>query len=200
MPYEVHHDVPGIHHCTMHATGDEQLCLDAVDFRNLAADVAAAALGHAWTIIDLCLMPNHAHLLFEAHETGPAAGIRWLNSRYVRRVNRRRGRKGALLRRRHFRVLVEREPHLLELTRYLPLNPAKDGFCAAPEHWPWSGYRAVAGLPPQERLPVEPRNVLRYFGDDVDRARRRYVRFVADGLALLRGERAPPRLWPWPDV
>jgi hypothetical protein len=112
-----------------------------------------------------------------------------LNARYCLRYNRRHVRVGTLLRRRYFSRLVMDDQHLLQVWRYIALNPVEAGFCPRPEDWPWSSHRALLGLPDPENIPAAGR-VLRYFNDDRGRARERYGEFVEDGLALLRARRA----------
>jgi hypothetical protein len=75
-------------------------------------------------------------------------------------------------------VLVESDPHLLELARYLPLNPVRGRLCDEPADWPWSSYRATLGISkPAPFLRVD--RVLGLFALDPDRAREAFRSFVA---------------------
>jgi hypothetical protein len=78
-------------------------------------------------------------------------------------------------------VLIVREEHLLELCRYLALNPVRAGLCSAPEDWPWSSYSATIGQAPAPDYLAYQR-LLAHFGDDVESARGAYARFVRNGL------------------
>jgi putative transposase len=78
-------------------------------------------------------------------------------------------------------ILVDRDTYLLELTRYVILNPVRAGMCAAPEQWPWSSYAAVMGSAPAPSwLAVEV--LLSQFGCSREEARRRYRAFVYEGI------------------
>jgi len=77
---------------------------------------------HAWV-----LMANHYHLLIETPEIGLSRGVKWLNQRYAQAFNERHGRVGHLFQGRFKSVLVQREGHLLELLRYIVLNPVRCG-------------------------------------------------------------------------
>jgi hypothetical protein len=95
--------------------------------------------------------------------------------------NRRHGRVGHLFQGRYKAILVERESHLLELVRYVVLNPVRAGACASPEEWRWSSYRATAGLEPAPSF-LDVDTVLAPFGRARGRAQERYRAYVAEGL------------------
>ncbi len=117
--------------------------------------------------------------------------MQWLNGRYARRFNRRHKRKGHLFQGRFHSVLVEKETHLLELTRYVVLNPVRAGMVERPEEYRWSSYRATAGLEAApEWLATE--WILRQFGSDPGRARAEYAGFVDAGVGIERS--------PWDDL
>jgi putative transposase len=90
-------------------------------------------------------------------------------------------------------ILVEREAYLLELARYVPLNPVRAGFTNAAENWPWSSYRATAGMEPSPPW-LTTSAVLQRFGVEGDRATRRFQEFVREGMkadapwTALRGQ------------
>jgi putative transposase len=76
------------------------------------------------------LMTNHYHLLVETPETNLSRGVRTLNGEYAQNFNRRHRRVGHLFQGRFKGIRVERESHLLELVRYIVLNPARQSsFC-----------------------------------------------------------------------
>lgn len=107
--------------------------------------------------------------------------MQWLLSRYAERFNRRHGLDGHLFQGRFHAVLLERTLHLLELTRYVALNPVRVGLCGDPAGWRWSSYRGLVGL---ERSPefLAADALLALFAEDRTTARRRYVSFVRDGI------------------
>lgn len=112
--------------------------------------------------------------------------MRQLNSSYAQRANRRHRARGHLFGGRYQAILVEQEGHLLELARYIVLNPVRAGICARPEEWPWSSYRASAGLAAAPAF-LASAWLLAQFGSEPERAQRSYRDFVAAGTGS-----APP--------
>jgi hypothetical protein len=90
-------------------------------------------------------MTNHYHLLVETPDANLSKGMRQLNGVYSQYVNRTHGRVGHLFQGRFKAILVERDSYLLELARYVVLNPVRAGMVRAPGEWSWSSYRATAG-------------------------------------------------------
>jgi len=116
--------------------------------------------------------------------------VRHLNGVYTQASNRRHGRNGHLFQGRFRGILVDREAYLLELTRYVVLNPVRAGIGEAPEDWPWSSYGAMIGTSPAPSwLAVEA--LLSQLGSSREEARRRYRAFVHEGIGrdIWRGLR-----------
>lgn len=100
----------------------------------------------AWRLHAYVLMGNHYHLLLETPEANLSRGMHRVNAIYSQAFNRRHARVGHLLQGRFKAILVEKERHLLELVRYVVLNPVRAGLSRDPAGWPWSNYLATAGL------------------------------------------------------
>jgi REP element-mobilizing transposase RayT len=133
---------------------------------------------HAWV-----LMTNHYHLLLETPEPNLARGMRQLNGTYSQGLNRRHDRVGHVFQGRYKGVLVERESHLLELVRYVVLNPVRARLCRQPRDHRWSSYSETAGLRGvADWLEVD--WTLSQFGVQPSRARRRFREFVAEGRGV----------------
>lgn len=137
-------------------------------------------------------MDNHFHLLVETPRPNLSRGMRDLNSRYAQTFNKRHGRSGHLFGGRYKAILVERETHLLEVCRYVVLNPMRSRTPPATlESFRWSSYPATAGLTePPIFLQVD--SILSHFGNNRSRAQARYRRFIHDAervdlWRLLRG-------------
>ena len=131
---------------------------------------------HAW-----CLMDNHYQLLIQTPDGNLSKGMRQLNGVYTQASNRRHRRVGHLFQGRFKAILVDSDAYLLELTRYVVLNPVRAGKVAHPEEWPWSSYRASAGLEAAPFwLPVD--GLLAQFSDRRSLTQERYAQFVAEGI------------------
>jgi putative transposase len=104
-----------------------------------------------------------------------------LNVVYTQAFNRAHQRVGHVFQGRYKAILVEKGSHLLELCRYVVLNPVRAGLVSKPEEWKWSSYKstAYAGKVP-EYLTID--WVLGQFAEKKAAARQRYRKFVADGL------------------
>jgi hypothetical protein len=125
-------------------------------------------------------MTNHYHLLVETPDANLSRGMRQLNGVYTQHVNRTHDRVGHLFQGRYRAILVERDSYLLELARYVVLNPVRAGLVRAPGDWPWSSYRATAGeVPAPPFLATD--WLLRAFADTREDAVAGYRGFVAEG-------------------
>ena len=133
-------------------------------------------VGHAY-----CLMGNHYHLLVETPDANLAKGMRQLNGSYTQWSNRRHRRVGHLFQGRYKAILVDKDSYLLELCRYIVLNPVRAGMVKSPGRWPWSSYRATLGTRDAPTwLSVDA--LLAQFARSRVVARERYAQFVAQGV------------------
>lgn len=98
-----------------------------------------------WECHAYCLMSNHYHLLIETPDANLSQGMRQLNGVYTQRFNRVHGRVGHVFQGRYKGILVEKDSYLLELARYIVLNPVRAGMVRSAKDWPWSSYRATCG-------------------------------------------------------
>lgn len=127
-----------------------------------------------------CLMGNHYHLLVETPKGGLSRAMKAIGGRYSQWFNWRHKRSGHLFEGRFKSVLVQKERHLLELARYVVLNPVRAGLAERAGDWRWSNYRVTAGrgtAPPW--LAVD--WTLAQFARSRYTAREAYRRFVAAG-------------------
>jgi len=106
--------------------------------------------------------------------------MRQLNGIFTQAANRRHGLCGHLLQGRFKSIVVDADAYLLELSRYVVLNPVRAGMVDDPSDWHWSSYQATAGKthPP---VWLETRELLSYFSNQTALAQRKYRAFVAEG-------------------
>jgi hypothetical protein len=112
--------------------------------------------------------------------------MHWLNFRYAQAFNDRHAVDGHLFQDRFHSVQVEGDGHLLELSRYLALNPVAARLCRYPGEWVWGSYAAVAGAGRARRFLALGR-VLGLFGRDPKTARARFREFVNDPITRPQG-------------
>lgn len=151
------------------------------DKRMFLALLAETVERFNWLCHSYCLMENHYHLLVETLDPNLSQGMRHLGGVYTQRFNRRHDRTGHLFQGRYKAILVEKEAYLLELCRYIVLNPVRAGFAARPEDHAWSSYRATSGLIKRPAF-LSVRWLLDAFGSDPKKAKAEYRRFVQAGM------------------
>ncbi|MEO6936657.1 MAG: transposase [Collimonas sp.] len=137
---------------------------------------------HAW-----CQMSNHYHIVVETVEGNLSQGMRQLNDIYTQSINRRHGRVGHVFQGRYKAILVERDSYLLELARYVVLNPVRARMVKEIGKWPWSSYAAMIGKEEAPRW-LQTDWILEHFGRQRKRAVAHYIDFVRAGAGL-------PSIW-----
>ncbi len=133
-----------------------------------------------------CLMGNHIHLAIQVAHIPLSKIIQNLSFRYTKWINRQQGRTGHLFQGRYKAILVEQESYLLELVRYIHLNPVRAGLVKQVDEYQFSSHRAYLG---DNTLPWLTTDwVLGQFDRSVTKARQRYNAFIADGGGLTHQE------------
>jgi putative transposase len=131
------------------------------------------------------LMKNHFHVTIETRNTIPVSKImHYIDAGYAAYFNARHNKKGHLFQGRFRASLVEKDYYLLELSRYIHLNPVKAGFVSLPEDYIWSSYRAYIGY--KKDILVDTETVLGYFdANNKERAQQEYKKFVESAIPSL---------------
>lgn len=175
-------EFPGaIYHLTSRGNARQKVFFTDTD-RQLFLDTLAAVVSrYSWICHAYCLMANHYHLLVETPKANLSLGMRQLNGIYTQAFNRRHRRVGHLFQGRFKAILVEKESYLLELCRYIVLNPVRVKGNLKTGSWKWSSYRATAGLAPAPGF-LQTDWVLGQFGKKRAQAQKRYREFVKEGL------------------
>jgi REP element-mobilizing transposase RayT len=151
---------------------------DRINFLNTLQHVIKR---YNWICHAYCLMDNHYHLLIETPDGNLATGMRQLNGVYTQLFNKLHGRTGHLFQGRYKAILIQKDSHLLEVCRYVVLNPVRAKIVETPEAWKWSSYRATAGR--EASHPCLTREwVLGQFSGQLARAEKEYRQFVSWGV------------------
>ena len=152
---------------------------DRIIFLNILGKVVT---DYNWLCHGYCLMSNHYHLIIETLDSNLSKGMRQLNGVYTQATNRRYNRTGHLFQGRYKAILVDKESYLLELARYVVLNPLLvKGMLHNIEDWPWSNYLSMIGKAEIfDWLTTD--WVLSQFGGSREQAMRRYQQFVLEGV------------------
>ena len=135
----------GLYHVTSRGDRREVIYLDDSDRVNWLALLGHVCRRFNWACHAYCLMDNHYHIVVETAEGNLSKGMRQLNGVYTQYINRTYNRIGHVYQGRYKAILVEKEIYLLELARYVVLNPVRAGMVKDIEEWPWSSYPAMIG-------------------------------------------------------
>ena len=165
-----------LYHIT--SRGNDRAAIFLVDSdRRQFLDTLGEVVGRCgWRCHAYCLMTNHYHLVVETPRANLSAGMRHVNGLYTQRFNRRHERVGHVFQGRFHAVVVERETHLLELARYVVLNPVRAGIVRRAEDYRWSSLRASLGFEPLPRWLMS-EEIVTPFGSAA-----RYLEFVREGI------------------
>ena len=201
-------EYPGaVYHVTSRGNARRKIYLDDDDRAFFLTTLSGVVKHYGWLCHAYCLMDNHYHLLLETPKPNLSRGMRQLNGLYTQGFNRRHKKVGHLFQGRYKAILVERDSYLLELARYLVLNPVRAKIVTSPQRYRWSSYRATLGTAPVP-VALTIRWVLDQFGGSKATARKRYGEFVEAGIgqsspwkelkgqALLGSEKFVKRLIP----
>lgn len=126
-------------------------------------------------------MDNHYHLMIETPDANLSRGMRQLNGVYTQKYNWRHSKTGHIFQGRYKSILVGVENYLLELYRYVVLNPVRANMVEKQEEWKWSSYGAAIGIKSvPDYLMVD--WILGLFGSKKGEAQKRYRQFVREGI------------------
>jgi putative transposase len=172
----------GIFHVFSHSVRDELLFVDDLDRFDFADEVAQTAARYAWTVIEVCLMQTHYHLLLETPDDSLPVGMQRLKFRYACRFNSRHRLRGHVFEARYKSKRITTDAYLVGVFRYIARNPVEAGLVKRAEDWAWGSYRALA-LKLESFTFVDASRVVGWFGGG-DAGLRRLRQYV-DGDDLV---------------
>lgn len=180
-------EFPGaLYHVTARGNARQAIFLDDDDHHRFLAVLGRVVSRFHLLLHAYCLMDNHFHLVVETPDANLSTAMRQLNGVYTQAFNRHHDRVGHVLQGRFKAIIVDRENYLLELCRYVVLNPVRAKITRKADTYPWSSFQATAGVvPPPAFLTVD--WLLAQFGRQRGVAQRKYRAFVAEGI----GQEAP---------
>ncbi len=172
-----------LHHVMVRGLEKRKIFLsdrDREDLMNRFSEVLpkAGARLFGWSFL-----PNHFHLLLRTGSVPLSSVMRRILTGYAISFNLRHRRSGHLFQNRYKSILVEEEPYLLELIRYIHLNPIRASLVKNIDElnsYPWSGHATMVGK--FDRSWQDSKFVLEQFGKRLREARRNYTKFVAEKI------------------
>jgi putative transposase len=179
------------YHVTARGNGRMVIYTDDHDRRVFLGQLARVAESRGLSCYAYCLMANHFHLVAATSGPNLPQAIKEINGPYAQWWNRRHGRVGHVFQGRFQAQVVQDDAYLLTVCRYVVLNPVRAGLVEKPERWPWSSYRATAGLATPPRF-LRPEAVWRHFSQSDSHAGIcRYREFVA--AQKSESDKPPPQ-------
>ena len=175
-------EFPGaLYHITSRGNAKADVYLDNQDRYNFLQQIQAICERYNWRCYGYCLMSNHYHLVMETGDATLCKGMRALNGVYAQTFNRSHGRAGHLFQGRYGAILVDKEAYLLELIRYVLLNPVRAHMTKSAGQYRWSSYQAMIG---KAACPdwLGRDWVLSQFAKSETRAQLKFIRFIRDGI------------------
>jgi REP element-mobilizing transposase RayT len=174
-------EYPGaLYHLTArgNARGDIYLCdADRHQFLSILGRVCER---YHWDCYAWCLMSNHYQLVFETADANLSRGMRDLNGVYIQAFNRRHRRVGHVLQGRYRAIHIDKDGYLLEVIRYVVLNPVRAYLTKTAGQYPWSSYQAMIDKMPAPAW-LNKDWVLRQFGKQRATAQRCSIDYVQAG-------------------
>lgn len=135
-------EFPGaLYHVTARGNRRNPIYRDDADRRAWLKVLGLVCERHHFVIHSFCQMTNHYHLLIETAEANLSQGMRQLNGLYSQHFNWRHSLVGHLFQGRYKAILVQKESYLLELSRYIILNPLRAKMVSSLDDWQWSSHR-----------------------------------------------------------
>lgn len=171
-----------MYHITNRGNSRQNIFVDSGDRMVFLNRLRHVVVEHGLKVHAYCLMTNHYHLVLETSNRHIGDSMWALNTYYSKQYHIKYGTSGHLFQGRYRSVLVEKDAYLLEVSRYVHLNPVKACLAALPEHYPWSSMKVYTGEGADSSL-IYRDTILGYFNEDLEAAQESYRRFVHAKLA-----------------
>lgn len=184
MPRKARIDAPGaLHHIICRGLERRDVFYDDEDRDDFVSRLSRILRDTSTRCFAWALIPNHFHLLLQTGSKPVATVMRRLLTGYAVTFNRRHDRHGHLFQNRYKSILCQEEPYLLELVRYIHLNPLRSGIVATIdelENYRYSGHGQLMGRYEDSWLATD--DILLRFGKRINPAREKYSAFVAEAV------------------
>jgi REP element-mobilizing transposase RayT len=188
MPRKARIDAPGaLQHIIVRGIERRRIFYDDHDRDNLIDRLGDIITDTETFCFAWALIPNHFHLLLRTGKTSISTVMQRLLTGYAVYFNRRHRRHGQLFQNRFKSILCQEDTYLLELVRYIHLNPLRAELVKDVKEldkYPYSGHSAIMAKRKRGFQDVE--YVLRLFGKKVSAARKAYRAFVNKGITQGR--------------
>jgi putative transposase len=165
-----------LYHVIVRGNQRQKIFTSDSDYRAYIERLARYRKKYDYVLHAYCLMPNHVHLLVESSEHPLAKFMQGVQQSYSQYFNLKHRKTGHVFEGRYKAILCQKDEYLLQLIRYIHLNPVRAGMVRSPERYRYSGDHAY--LQGKATEMIDPGTVLSMLG-----GRQAYRRFVKDGLS-----------------
>ncbi len=183
MTRQLRTEFPGaLYHIYSRGNNKKTIFLEDVDRYKFLSMLNKALKEYNHLCYGYCIMGTHFHLMLETPDGNISRGMHLLHSTYAQYFNRKHDCIGHVFQGRFHSILVQRESYLLELCRYIVLNPVRAGLVKHPGEYKWSSFNEMTGTIKQEHRIITTKWILSHFGTETNKARKNYIDFVLDGI------------------
>lgn len=165
-----------LYHVIARGNNRQAIFTRQADYEYFVKGLDATKARYPFLLYAYALMPNHLHLLMEVRTIPTARIMQSMLTRYSRYFNRRCQRQGHVFQGRYRAIICERDQYVLELVRYIHLNPVRAQLAERPSDWPWTGHGDYLGRSPRRLIDPGPLTGMLA-------SPRAYERFVRDGVS-----------------
>lgn len=176
-----------VYHVTVRGNERRKIFFSRRDYEKFKEYLVEAKEKYRFHVHAYVLMTNHYHLIIETPEKNLSKIMHYLNSSYTTYTNIKRKRSGHLFQGRYKAIVVDKDSYLLELSRYMHLNPVRAGMVEKPEDYPHSSYSAYISGNKENIVTCD--TIQGMFGKSEKQARKKYQTFVE--LALGEETESP---------
>ncbi len=168
------------YHITARGNEKRKIYFTKSDYEKFKGYLAEAKKKYGIIIHSYVLMSNHYHLIIQTPEANLSKAMHYINGSYTTYTNIKRNRSGHLFQGRYKAILIDRDNYLLELSRYLHLNPVRAGMINRPEEYPYSSYKTYISGSKEDILSEDV--ILRMLSNKEGDAKKKYKEFVESAI------------------
>lgn len=177
-----------LYHIVARGNNQRRIFRSTRDYKKLLEIIQETKKKYSFYLYSYNLLSNHFHLEIEAQEIPISKIMHQINNSYVKYFRKRHGGSGHLFQERFFASQIDKDSYFWEVSAYIDVNACQAGLVEKPEDWPWGSFSVYCQKEYKEKL-IDRDRFLRYGGEDLEKSRLSYLRFVKE---RLRQKKKPP--------
>lgn len=184
MPRAPRLHAPGLYyHVYARGNNKEPIFFEEKDYQRFLSNLDRFRTSLEYTLYAFCLLPNHFHLLLKV-DTKPLSKImQILMTAYTMYLNKKYERVGHLFQGRFQSIIVDKDTYLLQVNRYIHLNPVKAGLVNKPENYEWSSYRHYISHSGNKLLQINTLEILDMISQNKTKQKQQLHEFTLAGIS-----------------